>query len=197
MPHTIGQSVLVLVDEANFAGSARSFGRKADWLILRDYLANPEEQRSLIEMVGYVGLPPETTDEFKRKRASKMSFVTWLRTNGFLVVLKEGRPTEPGKYSANVDVMMGIDGLDLARRLNPDIVVLVTGDHEFAHLAEVLRRSGIRVEIASVNANLGAQLRAAANAVIDLEPVINQMPPLNTNGHAEAEAAVIGSLDNL
>lgn len=197
MPHTIGQSVLVLVDEANFAGSTRSFGRKADWLILRDYLANPEEQRSLIEMVGYVGLPPETTDEFKRKRASKMSFVTWLRTNGFLVVLKEGRPTEPGKYSANVDVMMGIDGLDLARRLNPDIVVLVTGDHEFAHLAEVLRRSGIRVEIASVNANLGAQLRAAANAVIDLEPVINQMPPLNTNGHAEAEAAVIGSLDNL
>ena len=188
------QSVLVLVDEANFANTTRSFGRKTEWDTLRTYLADQSLGRLLIEMVGYIGLPPETSDAFKQQRTNKMRFVTHLRHNGFLVVLKEGRPTEPGKFTANVDVLMAIDGFDLAHRLKPDIVVLVTGDHEFAHLAEVLRRSGIYVEVASTLANASNQLRAAANSFIDLEPVINQMAPLNG---AETDRVVIGSLDQL
>jgi len=44
----------------------------------------------------------------------------------------------------------------------------VTGDADFAYLAIKLRRHGIRVEVASVAANLGNTLRSAANDVIDL-----------------------------
>jgi Uncharacterized conserved protein len=45
----------------------------------------------------------------------------------------------------------------------------VTAD--FAYLVIKLRRHGIRVEVASVAANLGNTLRTAANDVIDLAPL--------------------------
>jgi uncharacterized LabA/DUF88 family protein len=56
--------------------------------------------------------------------------------------------------------------------MRPDLVILVTGDADFAYLAIKLRRHGIRVEVASVAANLGNTLRSAANDVIDLAPLL-------------------------
>jgi len=53
------------------------------------------------------------------------------------------------------------------------VVVLVTGDADFAHLALQLRRRGIRVEVASVAQNLGSALKASANEIIDLAPLFN------------------------
>ena len=55
--------------------------------------------------------------------------------------------------------------------MRPDLVILVTGDADFAYLVIKLRRHGIRVEVASVAANLGNTLRTAANDVIDLAPL--------------------------
>jgi uncharacterized LabA/DUF88 family protein len=57
-------------------------------------------------------------------------------------------------------------------------VVLVTGDTDFAHLALQLRRRGIRVEVAATAATLGAALRTAANASIDLGPVLEEFDVL-------------------
>jgi uncharacterized LabA/DUF88 family protein len=99
--------------------------------------------------------------------------VHWLRSNGFLVVTKDGAPAEEGHYKANVDVMMAIDALELAAEMKPDVVILVTGDADFAYLASKLRRRGIRVEVASVAQNLGNVLKAAANSVIDLAPLFS------------------------
>jgi uncharacterized LabA/DUF88 family protein len=70
-----------------------------------------------------------------------------------------------------VDVMMAIDALELSIEMRPDVVILVTGDADFAYLAIKLRRHGIRVEVASVAANLGNMLKSAANNVIDLAPL--------------------------
>jgi uncharacterized LabA/DUF88 family protein len=173
------QRVLVLVDEANFAGSARALGRRADWLRLRDYLADPNEGRFLIEMVAYVGMPPDHPD-YQQLRERKKSFLYWLQSNGLLVVTKEGIPTGSGHYNANVDVVMAVDGIQLAVDLKPDIVVLVTGDNEFAYLATTLRRRGIRVEVASPPSTLSNQLRAAASGVIDLTPLMNEAAPLES-----------------
>jgi uncharacterized LabA/DUF88 family protein len=88
-----------------------------------------------------------------------------------MVVTKDGAPAEEGHYKANVDVMMAIDALELSIEIRPDVVILVTGDADFAYLAIKLRRHGIRVEVASVAANLGNILKAAANDVIDLGPL--------------------------
>ena len=157
----------MLVDESNVGSSVRSAGRGLDWLKLRDFLAGPGTGRDLIEMVVYAGLPP-ATPVWQEERDKKNKFVQWLRSNGFMVVTKDGSPAEEGHYKANVDVMMAIDALELSIEMRPDVVILVTGDADFAYLAIKLRRHGIRVEVASVAQNLGNMLKASANHVIDL-----------------------------
>jgi uncharacterized LabA/DUF88 family protein len=162
--------VLVLVDESNVGNSVRTAGRGLDWLRLRDFLVGKESGRELIEMVVYAGLPPPIP-LWQEEREKKNKFVHWLRSNGFMVVTKDGAPAEEGHYKANVDVMMAIDALELCIEMQPDIVILVTGDADFAYLVTKLRRRGIRVEVASVAQNLGNVLRSSANAVIDLAPL--------------------------
>jgi uncharacterized LabA/DUF88 family protein len=162
--------VLVLVDESNVGSSVRTAGRGLDWIKLRDFLAGPNTGRDLIEMVVYAGLPP-AIPAWQEERDKKNKFMHWLRSNGFLVVTKDGSPAEEGHYKANVDVMMAIDAVDLSVAMQPDVVILVTGDADFAYLAIDLRRRGIRVEVASVAANLGGTLKSAANELIDLAPL--------------------------
>ena len=159
--------VLILVDESNVSSSVRTVGRGLDWLKLREFLAGPNSGRDLIEMVVYAGLPPAIS-AWQEERDKKNKFVQWLRANGFMVVTKDGAPADEGHYKANVDVMMAIDALELSLEMQPDVVILVTGDADFAYLAIKLRRHGIRVEVASVTQNLGHLLRSAANHVIDL-----------------------------
>jgi len=162
--------LLVLVDESNVGSSVRTAGRGLDWLKLRNFLAGENTGRELIEMVVYAGLPPAMSI-WQDERDKKNKFVQWLRSNGFMVVTKDGAPAEEGHYKANVDVMMAIDALELSVEMQPDVVILVTGDADFAYLATKLRRRGIRVEVASVSQNLGGVLKSAANAVIDLAPL--------------------------
>src|SRR5246500_1924198 len=164
---TTRSRVLILVDESNVGSSVRTVGRGLDWLKLREFLAGPNTGRELIEMVVYAGLPP-AMPVWQEERDRKNKFVQWLRSNGFMVVTKDGSPAEEGRYKANVDVMMAIDALELSVEMQPDVVILVTGDTDFAYLATKLRRRGIRVEVASVAQNLGNMLRSAANHVIDL-----------------------------
>jgi len=162
--------LLILVDESNVGSSVRTAGRGLDWLKLREFLTGQETGRELIEMVVYAGLPP-TIPLWQEEREKKNKFMHWLRSNGFMVVTKDGSPAEEGHYKANVDVMMAIDALELSVEMRPDVVILVTGDADFAYLAIKLRRRGIRVEVASVAQNLGNILKSAANAVIDLAPL--------------------------
>src|SRR5262252_3017369 len=164
------QRLLVLVDESNIGSSVRTAGRGLDWLKLRDFLAGPNTGRELIEMVVYAGLPP-AMPSWQEERDKKNKFMQWLRSNGFMVVTKDGSPAEEGRYKANVDVMMAIDALELSVQMRPDVVILVTGDADFAYLAIKLRRRAIRVEVASVAQNLGSMLKASANHVIDLAPL--------------------------
>src|SRR5882672_12307629 len=178
--HTATRSkVLVLVDESNVGSSVRTAGRGLDWLKLRDFLAGPDTGRDLIEMVVYAGLPP-AIPIWQEERDKKNKFMQWLRTNGFMVVTKDGSPAEEGHYKANVDVIMAIDALELSIGMRPDAVILVTGDADFAYLVIKLRRHGIRVEVASVAANLGHNLRSAANDVIDLTGLFRTFEIINT-----------------
>ena len=179
--------VLVLVDESNVSSSVRTAGRGLDWLKLRDFLAGPNTGRDLIEMVVYAGLPP-AIPTWQEERDRKNKFVHWLRSNGFMAVTKDGAPAEEGHYKANVDVMMAIDALELSIEIRPDVVILVTGDADFAYLAIKLRRHGIRVEVASVAANLGHILRSAANDVIDLTAFFRTFEMINTREAGRAPA---------
>jgi uncharacterized LabA/DUF88 family protein len=174
-PVTSPRRVLIFVDESNITSSAKSANRKLDWLKLRDHLVRG---RVLIEMVVYVGLPPAMA-EWQAERDKKNKFLHWLRSHGFLVVEKDGSPADAAHYKANVDVLMAIDGVELSSQMQPDVVVLVTGDADFAHLALQLRRRGIRVEVASVSQVLGSGLKTSANEVIDLTALLATFDPLS------------------
>ena len=162
--------VLVFVDESNVVSSVRAIGRKLDWHKLRDFLVDQSTGRELIEMVIYAGLPPPMP-EWQLEREKKNKFLHWLRSNGFMVVAKDGSPGDGRHYKANVDVLMAIDAVELSMEMQPQVVVLVTGDADFAHLALRLRRRGIRVEVAATAQTLGTGLRGAANGIIDLAPL--------------------------
>jgi uncharacterized LabA/DUF88 family protein len=179
--------VLVLVDESNVGSSVRTAGRGLDWLKLRNFLVVENTERELIEMVVYAGLPP-AMPIWQEERDKKNKFVQWLRSSGFMVVTKDGSPAEEGRYKANVDVMMAIDALELSVEMQPDVVILVTGDTDFAYLAVKLRRRGIRVEVASVSQNLGNLLRSAANDVIDLAPLFRTFELVQTQKPTPAQA---------
>ena len=181
------QRLLVLVDVDNLMGAAWHAGRRVDWQRLIDCLLDDDQDRQLIEAVAYLGLPPRTP-QHEGKREHKERFADYLRTHGWLVMVKEGVPTQGGAFRANVDVMLGIDGLQLALDMRPDVVVLVSGDNEFAYFATTLRRRGIRVEVAMIAAGLSGQLRAAANVVLDLTEVFEPAPSheLVTEGRADA-----------
>jgi len=169
--------VLIFVDESNVVSSVRAVNRNLDWNKLRDLLTKADKGRELIEMVVYAGLPP-AMPEWQTERDKKNKFLFWLRSHGFLVVAKEGSPAEEKHYKANVDVLMAIDAVELSAEMRPDVVVLVTGDADFAHLALQLRRRGIRVEVASVAQNLGSALKTSANEVIDLAPLFSTFEEL-------------------
>ena len=174
----VATRVLVFVDESNVLSSVRALGRKLDWLSLRDHLTGTDRGRELIEMVIYAGLPPPIP-EWQNEREKKNKFLHWLRSNGFLVVAKDGSPGDGKHYKANIDVLMAIDGVELSVEMRPDVVVLVTGDADFAHLALQLRRRGIRVEVAATPQTLGTGLKGAANEVIDLVPLFDTYELIN------------------
>ena len=148
--------------------SAKASNRKLDWLQLQEFLVRGRE---LIEMVIYAGLPP-AMPEWQAERDKKNKFLHWLRSHGFLVMAKDGSPVAETHYKANVDVVMAIDAVELSVEMRPDVVVLVTGDADFAYLALQLRRRGIRVEVAAIAPTLGAGLKTSANEVIDLAPLL-------------------------
>jgi uncharacterized LabA/DUF88 family protein len=170
--------VLIFVDESNVVSSVRALGRKLEWFKLREHLTRAEEGRELIEMVIYAGVPP-AMPEWQSEREKKNKFLHWLRSNGFLVVAKDGSPGDGRHYKANVDVLMAIDAVELSVAIKPDVVVLVTGDADFAHLALQLRRRGIRVEVASTAATLGSGLKDSANEVVDLVPLFESFGKLS------------------
>jgi len=171
--------VLILADSDNTFLAAQRFNRKAEWEKLRDYLADPQEGRELIEMVIYVGLPP-ARERFEEQRKNKEKFIYWAKSKGFLVVAKEGK-AKGDEYETNIDIVMAMDAIELALEVHPDIVVLVTGDSDFAYLAEKLRRRGMRVEVASVEQSLGNELKLAANSVVDLIGIFNNFEQQNNS----------------
>ncbi|MGB7405327.1 MAG: NYN domain-containing protein [Pacificimonas sp.] len=173
--------ILILVDEANFAGTAYQYGVHPDLLALPDYLADERNGRLLMEMVVYIGLPPmmrddDMPDDWRHKRDGKIRLSDKLRHNGIMTILHHGKgsPGNPGSLRANVDVLMAMDGIELALEMKPDTVVIVTGDADFHYLAEKLRRRGIRVEVASMESNVAMELKKSVNDFIDLREFFDE-----------------------
>ncbi len=185
------QKILALVDEANVNIAAKKMGRNVDMVRLRDFLADQSEGRHMIEMVIYVGMPPANKECFNdlEDKLQRKNFA--LRRAGLMIETVMGSTTQGDDYKANVDIKMAVDALVLVEQMKPDIVVLVTGDGDFVHLANVLRRKGVRVEAAGFERNMSSALSAACNSVIMLDELLNQFPSTRNGGQ------VIGSAETI
>lgn len=173
---------LIFVDEANFQKSARAADFRPDIVALRNWLRDGG-RRQIVEMVVYLGLPPERRAEdmpenWQRAYDSKHRLRMALENNGIMVVAWRGKQLfgfEPPRFAANIDMLMAMDALEFAIDARPDVVVLVTGDGDFSYLANKLRRRGIRVEAASLASALSADLKRAVHQVIDLKAFFKEL----------------------
>ncbi|MCU0546394.1 MAG: NYN domain-containing protein [Oscillatoriaceae cyanobacterium Prado104] len=55
----------------------------------------------------------------KQQRQTKEKFIYWAKSNGFLVVAREGK-TKGDEYESNVDIVMAMDAVELALEIRPD-----------------------------------------------------------------------------
>lgn len=159
---------LIFIDEGNLTGICSKLNRSIDWLKLREHLSKDHD---VLEVFIYAGLPP-TTPEWTEFRQKRERFLHWLESESFYVLRKQGRPTTQQAYKANVDVMMATEAMELALELEPDTIILVSGNGDFGFVACKLRRRGIRVEVAAFENNLGEDLRISASAFVDLGRII-------------------------
>lgn len=152
------ERVAIFIDYPNIEAAFRQARRPLDMIELRDYLS---QGRILQEAFCYVGTDP-------RSPATSQELIRFLRTNGFLVRTRNARFEGNGRLRCDMDVEMAVDALDFSHRARPDIVVLATGDGDFAPVASRVRMLGIRVEVAATEEILSRDLKEAASGVIDL-----------------------------
>lgn len=178
------ERTVVFIDYHNTLNALRREGRQIDLAALRDYLA---EGRHLVEAFLYIATHPQP----ERQGADQL-VLQQLRQHGFLVRSKVGQLLSNGRLKCNFDLEMALDVQEFTARTRPDIVVLVTGDGDFAPLVQRLRLRGIRVEVASTLGSVSAALRAMANGFVDLIRVGQEVDHLPI---AEAAAIQDAELD--
>jgi uncharacterized LabA/DUF88 family protein len=154
--------VVIFVDHENLSICARQKGINVDYRAFKEYLADEREGRILREAFCYVAIDP-------RREHGKDEEIQRMKKDGWIVKAKVGAPIPNGKFKCNVDVELTMEMLKFSYEVRPDIVVLVTGDQDFAAPVQNLRERGIRVEVAAFTENVSYVLRNAASSFINLE----------------------------
>lgn len=171
----------IFVDHENLSIAARNRGIGIDWYNFKEYLAGDNEGRSAIGAFCYVALDPRGPNAKDRE-------IDRLWDDGWLVKTKVGAPSGPDRYKCNVDVEMAMDMIFFANDARPDIMVMVTGDQDFAPVVIKLRERGIRVEVAAFPESLSKVLLNASSGYINLDKWINE--PEDESEEKEEETGV-------
>lgn len=146
----------VFIDGNNVFHSARQHGFEVDYARLLAHLVGGRE---LLRAFFYTGVD-ENAD---RQR----SFLHWMRRNGFRVVQKPVKVEKDGSRRARLDVEIATDMVAYADKV--DLVILVSGDEDFAYPLQALAQRGIRVEVAGFRQAMANRLLDSADRFIDLE----------------------------
>ncbi len=149
------QRVAVLADSQNLYHTAQSLhSQNIDYSGL---LEKAVQNRRLVRAVAYV---------IKADAPEEERFFEALRDIGFETKIKEIKTFGDGTKKADWDVGMSLDAITLATKV--DVVVLCTGDGDFSRLCSHLRHEGVRVEVMCFDSSTADELKAAADAFIDL-----------------------------
>ena len=81
-------------------------------------------------------------------------------------VFKKGSKTQSGK---GVDIQLCVDMLSHVYRGNVDAVLLLSGDGDYAPLAEEVRRNGVQVFLSAFSDGLNKRLRNVVDQIYELD----------------------------
>ena len=130
----MGQNVGIFVDVSNLFYSAKSAGVEVNYCKLLSFATGG---RHLIRACAYTGIDPDNNSQRK--------FIDFLSANGYKVVCKDIHKYETGRIKANLDIEIAVDMMLMAQNL--DVVVLVSGDGDFARLVNAVQDKGVRFEL--------------------------------------------------
>lgn len=149
------QRVGVFVDVQNMYYSAKAlYSAKVDFghvleLAVRD--------RTLIRAIAYV---------IKADNKQEQPFFESLQKRGLEIKAKELQTFYGGNKKGDWDVGIAMDIMRLAAKL--DVVVLVSGDGDFAELLKHVKALGCRAEVVAFNQSMSSLLRPEVDTFIDL-----------------------------
>lgn len=162
------QRVGVFVDVQNMFYSAKRYDNgKLNFSKLMEKAVNG---RQLIRAICYVVDNPEIDQE---------AFIDMLKKNGYEIKTKTLRTRSDGSSKADWDMGIAIDAISLADKL--DIVVLVSGDGDFADLVYHLKSRGVRVEAMSFEKSTNEDLVSAVDGYIPIEKDLLLKPQRSRN----------------
>jgi len=143
--------VLGLIDLSYLLRELKKRELKLNLPSLRDFLTYTKEARYGLAFFVYV--------------PSYFKDLNYLRINGFQMIPAIHKSFRG--IDKHIGLQLCMDALQVIKLSTIDIVVLVSGDADFALLLELLRQRGINVELASFP-EVSMTLKQAANKFIDL-----------------------------
>lgn len=151
------ERVVFFLDYANINRAAREKRYRMDYQDLLHYVG---EHRFLVEAYCYVPINP-------RNEHRRDAEIEDLWQSGYIVTTKLGT-IAGGTYKCNFDVEITMDVLKAVYQVKPDIIVLASGDADFAPLVQEVRKTGIRVEVAAFEETTGADMLLKCSGFINL-----------------------------
>lgn len=150
------QRVGVLIDVQNLYHSAKNLyqGR----VNFREILKTAVAGRRLIRAIAYV-ISTESGEE--------RQFFDALTRLGIETKTKPLKTFYGGLKKADWDVGMSVDGVRMASTL--DVIVVISGDGDFAPLVEYLKNQGRQVEAMAFGRSASSELKKAADDFVDLD----------------------------
>ncbi len=149
------QRVGVFVDVQNLYYSAKNlYGAKVNFASV---LKTAVSGRQLIRALAYV-IQAQNVDEQR--------FFEALGSQGFEVKMKELQIFYGGHKKGDWDIGLSMDVIRLSPKL--DVVVIASGDGDFAPLIEYLQNHGQFVEVIAFGESASSQLKQRADDFIDL-----------------------------
>lgn len=167
---------LVLIDAANASAACRQVGKFIDWSKFRAWC---EQFGFITHMNYYTAVLSDENGEQKLRR-----LLDYLNYNGYNVVEKSAkRYTNEGgetKVKGNMDVEIATDIMLHAK--NVDMIILMTGDNDFAYAVRAAQVLGTHVVLVSLKDGnfCGADIRRTADKFIDLADVLKTCEMVRT-----------------
>jgi len=177
--------VVVLIDGGSLFRAATQLNLEIDYEKLLPCLL---KGRELVRALFYTGFSPGNLKQ--------VSFLKWMRNNGYRVLQKELTINSDGSRRANLGVEIAIDMMQFARANDKiGVIILVSHNNDLSCVAEKISTQGLQLEIVSLRSLIQESLLNYADRFIDLESIQNEIRKSSNIGYT-AEPKVSPELEN-